>query len=54
MALTRRVAGNAEGAARADAVSAYAAPGRSGIALGSGFRHRGYFGSLVNFEVDQT
>ncbi|GEB59343.1 hypothetical protein GCM10017674_00740 [Streptomyces gardneri] len=48
-------AGNADGAAYSDALSVYAALGRYGVrGAGAGPRcHGGYFGSLLNFEVDQ-
>jgi hypothetical protein len=47
------MAENADGAACADAVSEYAAPGAGRVAGGCPRCHGGYFGSRLNVEVDQ-
>lgn len=47
------MAGSADRAAYADAVPEYAALGRNELREAAPRCHGGYFGSLLNFEVDQ-
>ncbi|MBQ0905905.1 hypothetical protein [Micromonospora sp. U21] len=47
------MAENADGAAYSDTVSAYAALGRDELREAVPRCHGGYFGSRLNFEVDQ-